>query len=108
MSRDTLREQLSPEVLALFDAARARVRAIDPDVVEVAWPRQGTAGFGVGPKKMSEQYIYYGAELPDPHDLLSGKGKRMRSVRVTRAADLEREGLTALIRAATTHLPRLS
>ena len=63
--------------------------------MEVVWPRQKTAGFGVGPRKRCDQYIclsayqrhlnfgfYYAAELPDPDGLLNGTGKRMRSVRI--------------------------
>ncbi|TNE92241.1 MAG: DUF1801 domain-containing protein [Deltaproteobacteria bacterium] len=120
MSIDELREALSPEVLPLFDAARALIRDIDPDVVEVGWPRQKTAGFGVGPKKMSEQYcyisayakhlnlgFYYGADLPDPHGLIGGTGKAMRSMRIARVEDLEVEGLRELVFAATGHLPKL-
>jgi len=115
-----LRAKLSPEVQALFDAARARIREVDPNVVEVAWPRQGTAGFGVGPKKMSEQYIYitthkahinlgfyYGADLPDPNGLLGGTGKSMRSRKIKSAADLDVDGLKELMQASTGHLPKL-
>jgi len=29
---------------------------VHPDVVGVPWPKQGIAGYGVGPKKMSEQF----------------------------------------------------
>ncbi len=120
MSMDELRRELSSTVLPLFDAARALVKELDPAVVEVAWPRQKTAGFGVGPKKMSEQYIYfaaypshlnfgfyYGADLDDPHGLLSGSGKAMRSMKVTSVDALSKEGLRALILASMQHLPKL-
>ena len=117
---DELRAQLSPAALPLFDAARALIQEVDPDVVEVAWPRQKTAGFGVGPKKMSEQYIYitthakhinlgfyYGAALNDPRGLLGGSGKSMRSRKIQTPADLEVEGLRALMDSATGYLPKL-
>ena len=120
MSMDELRAQLSPAALPLFDAARALIQEVDPDVVEVAWPRQKTAGFGVGPKKMSEQYIYitthakhinlgfyYGAALNDPRGLLGGSGKSMRSRKIQTPADLEVEGLRALMDSATGYLPKL-
>jgi len=41
-----------------------------------------------------------GAELPDPHGLLVGTGKRMRHVRVTVGEEISSPELTALIRAA--------
>ena len=49
------------EMTAAFDprvrdlAARTRALIFDvyPGVVEVLWPRQNVAGYGVGPKKMS-------------------------------------------------------
>lgn len=120
MSIEEVRQQLSPKTVGLFDAARALIHDIDPKVVEVGWPRQKTAGFGVGPRKMSEQYIYicafanhinlgfyYGADLPDPHSLLGGTGKSMRSMRVENEGALQRTGLRELMRAATQHLPRL-
>ncbi len=64
---------------------RALIRSVMPDVVEVPWPRQRVVGYGVGPRKMSEHFCYlaihkahvnlgfnYGAELPDPDELLQG------------------------------------
>ena len=113
-------EQLSPSVRELFVAIRAMINEINPDVVEVGWPRQKTAGFGVGPKKMSEQYnyivayshhvnlgFYYGAELPDPYGLLAGDSKSMRSVRIAELDDLEQRGLRKLLETAPHYLPRL-
>jgi hypothetical protein len=47
-----------PSVVELATAARALIRDVDPAVVEVFWPRQGTIGFGVGPKKFAEHYAY--------------------------------------------------
>ena len=94
-------------------AARALIRRLDPDVVEVVWPHQGTIGFGVGRKKMSEHYAYLavhpkhvnlgfyrGADLPDPAGLLGGEGKAMRHVRLGEVEDLERPEIPALLRAA--------
>lgn len=41
-----------------------------------------------------------GSDLPDPHGLLQGSGKRHRYIRLTRLADLDRPGLRELLRAA--------
>ena len=64
-------------------AARALIFEIEPRTVEVIWPRQITAGYGTGPKKLSEHFcwlapyiqhltfgFYYGSELPDPAGIL--------------------------------------
>ena len=57
MGVEALREQLSAEVLELFDMVRARILEVAPDSVEVTWPKQKITSFGVGPKKMSEHCI---------------------------------------------------
>ena len=95
------------------DAVRALIRRLDPDVVEVIWPQQGTIGWGIGPKKMSEHYAYLavhprhvnlgfyrGASLPDPATLLEGSGQAMRHVKLHGPADLQRQEITDLLRAA--------
>ena len=95
------------------DAVRALVRSLDAEVVEVVWPHQGTVGWGVGPKKMSEHYAYLtvhahhvnlgfypGAALADPERLLGGPGKQMRSMRLDRPSDVERPAVADLLRAA--------
>ena len=94
-------------------AARALIHRLDPDVVEVVWPHQGTIGFGIGPRKMSEHYAYLavhprhvnlgfyrGADLPDPAGLLGGEGKVMRHVRLNGVEDLERPEIADLLGAA--------
>ena len=42
----------------LARAARALIRELHPDVVEVPWPKQGVIGYGIGPKKYSQHYAY--------------------------------------------------
>jgi hypothetical protein len=99
-------------------ARRARALIIDvmPDVVEVPWPKQRVAGYGVGPKKMSEHFcyiaaqknyinlgFYYGAELPDPEHLLEGPGKLLRHTKIRTVEELERPALRQLLEHASTH-----
>ena len=94
-------------------AIRALVRRLHPDVVEVVWPHQGTVGWGIGPKKMSEHYAYLavhpghvnlgfyrGASLVDPAALLGGTGKAMRHVRIDDPSDVDRPEMEALLRDA--------
>jgi len=103
----------SEPVQEIAKALRSTIAAIDPDAVEVPWPTQGIIGYGIGPKKMSEQYcyiavqkdyanlgFYYGADLPDPQGLLEGTGKKLRHVKVRNAGDVERPALQALVRQA--------
>ncbi len=106
----------TPPVRDLVLRTRALIREVLPDVVEVPWPRQGTVGFGVGPKKMSEHFCYvavlpdrvnlgfnYGSELPDPEGLLQGTGKLFRHVKIASPQDLENPALRRLLEAASRH-----
>ena len=105
-----------PHIRDLALACRSLIYEVLPETVEVVWPQQGTAGYGTGPKKMSEQFcwigpqtrhvvlgFYYGAELPDPDGILDGTGKSMRHAKIRRPEDLERAALRDLIAVATTH-----
>jgi hypothetical protein len=112
------------EMTAAFDprvrdlAARTRALIFDvyPEVVEVLWPRQNVAGYGVGPKKMSEHFCYIalyddhvnlgfnqGAELPDPDGLLEGPGKVLRHTKMAEPEDLEDPAVRRLLEAAKDH-----
>lgn len=92
-----------------------------PGVTEVAWPKQKTIGYGVGPKKMSEHFCYiglherhvnlgffYGADLDDPEGLLEGAGKKLRHVKLTDAAAVRQPGIQRLVDQASKHLPKLT
>lgn len=115
-----LLEGLSPPVRDLMHSGRGLIRDVAPDVVEVVWPNQRIVGFGVGPKKMSEQYVYlaayakhvnlgfyYGADLDDPEEMLKGTGNEMRHIRIEEVDDLEDPSVRSLIEQAKGHLPRL-
>ena len=120
---DEFKETLTtanPEVAALARQAKAMIQDVMPDVVEVVWPTQRISGYGVGPKKMSEQFcyialfkerinlgFYYGSDLPDPENLLEGGGQAMRHVKISRPEQLENPALRDLVVAASRHLPKL-
>jgi len=83
------------------------------DFVEIVWPRQHIASYGVGPSKMSEHYayigvqesyvnlgFYHGAALPDPERLLEGSGKKLRHIKIRAASDAKRAGVAVLLRHA--------
>jgi hypothetical protein len=96
--------------------ARALIFDVLPQTVEVVWPSQKSAGYGTGPKKMSEQFVwlapqtrhlvfgfYYGTELPAPEELLEGTGRLMRHVKIRTDADLQNPELRRLVEVSTTH-----
>jgi hypothetical protein len=108
------------EVQQLARAVRELVYDVLPATVEVVWPKQGSVGWGTGPKKFSEQFaylmpfkrhvtlgFYHGGELPDPQGLLPAQGGKqvggalsMRSLRITSEAQLREPALRALLEAA--------
>jgi hypothetical protein len=120
---DSVLSRSSAEIRQLAHAIRDLVFDVLPETVEVVWPRQGSVGWGIGPKKFSEQFcylmpfkqhvtlgFYYGGELPDPAGLLRGGGRQvsgklsMRSLKIARMTDVERPELRALIEAAVRQL----
>lgn len=97
-------------VQRIAQALRNLIVELDPDVVEVPWPKQGIIGYGVGPKKMSEHYcyiavqaeyanlgFYYGADLPDPQDLLEGTGVKLRHIKIRSLDDVARPEVRQMI-----------
>ncbi|MAU01044.1 MAG: hypothetical protein CL608_28195 [Anaerolineaceae bacterium] len=110
----------SPDVADLARQAKTLIQDVMPDVVEVVWLNQRISGYGVGPKKMSEQFcyiaifkerinlgFYYGSDLPDPQNLLEGSGKSLRHIKISRREQLENPALRDLVEAASNHLPKL-
>ena len=113
-------QKADPNVQTLAREAKALIAQVMPNVVEVAWPTQNIIGYGVGPKKMSEQFcyiavfkerinlgFYYGADLPDPEHLLDGTGNALRHVKISMVAQLENPALVKLVDAASRYLPKL-
>ena len=117
-------EGIFEDVISLFDdsiaelsnALRELIAQKYPGVIEVVWKQQKIIGYGIGPKKMSEHFtyiapfknhvnlgFYYGVELPDPHQLLNGTGKKLRHVKIRNLSDITPE-LGTLIEEAVKHL----
>ena len=103
----------SSQVREIAERLRALIVEVYPEVVEVPWPKQKIAGYGVGPKKMSEHlcYIgafkahvnlgfYYGAVLPDPEGLMDGTGKNLRHIKITRVEAADQPAVRDLLEAA--------
>jgi len=98
------------DLLSVYDDARAQicnalrdlVEKLHPEFMETIWLQQGIASYGVGPKKMSEHYVYiapqkahvnlgfyHGVDLPDPAGLLEGTGKKLRHVKVRGVSEID-------------------
>lgn len=110
----------NPDIQALARDARALLADVMPGITEVPWARQKIAGYGVGPKKMSQHFCYlapykkhlnlgffYGADLPDPQNLLEGAGKELRHIKIRSADELQQPAVRVLIERASRHLPKL-
>lgn len=106
----------SQPVQRLALEVRKLIHQIHPGVVEVAWVMQKNIGFGSGVKKNSEHFCWlmpatkhvtlgfnYGAELPDPTQLLEGSGKLFRHVKIRSTEQLNDPALIELLRFATTY-----
>lgn len=117
---DKILETVSPEMREIARELRLLIEDVLPGVTEVVWETQGIAGYGVGTKKMSEQFcyiapmknhvnlgFYYGADLEDPAGLLEGTGKSLRHVKVKSRANVAKPELRELVVQASRHLPKL-
>jgi hypothetical protein len=110
----------SLEVGEIAQELRKFIGEVFPDVIETVWEKQGIAGYGIGPKKMSEQFcyiaplknyvnfgFYYGASLDDPYGLLEGTGKNLRHVKIRQKSDVANPSLRKLLEQASRYLPKL-
>jgi len=92
---------------------RETILSIHPEAVEVVRLGDRAATYGLGPKKMSEGYVYIlphtnwvnlgfykGADLPDPDGLLEGTGKMLRHIKIRAAAEADNPKIHTLIEAA--------
>lgn len=108
-----------PELRSICRSLRGTITSLHEDFVEVVWPRQKIASFGVGPRKMTDHYayigvqgahvnlgFYHGASLTDRDGLLEGTGKKLRHVKLTSVSDAKSAAVTALLRHAITDRKR--
>lgn len=111
----------SDHVQTLARAVRDLVYDVLPGTVEVVWAKQGSVGWGIGPKKYTEQFAYLmpfkkhvtlgfyrGGDLPDPDGLLPTSGGRqvggtlsMRSLKLTTLEEVRRPALRELVAVST-------
>ena len=106
---DLTEERLRPVAARLRDV----VLEIHPDACEVVRLGDRAATYGLGPKKMSEGYVYVlpyakwvnlgfykGVDLDDPAGLLQGTGAKLRHVKIRDLEEADTPALQALVRAA--------
>jgi hypothetical protein len=109
-------QSFSGEIKEIARQARILIYTIFPEVVEVVWVRQKNTGFGTGLKKNTEHFCWimpatnhvnlgfnYGAELPDPKNLLVGTGKLFRHIKIKSVEDLSNPDLIQLLKYSTTY-----
>lgn len=106
-------QDVQPDLRPFCRELLAIIAELHPGYVELIWPKQRIASFGVGPKKMSEHYVYvaphakhvnlglyHGASAVDPDGLLEGTGKRLRHVKIRSLAEAKAAPIKRLIAAA--------
>lgn len=89
------------------------ILGIYPDAHESVWPKQNIASYGIGPKKMSEHFVYIanyrahvnlgfyqGNEMDDPDGLLVGTGAGLRHVKIRTQDEANSNRLEAYIKSA--------
>ena len=109
-------QSYSESIKEIAYQTRNLIYAVLPEVVEVVWERQKIAGYGTGFKKNSEHFCWimptknhvnfgfnYGAELPDPKNILEGTGKLFRHFKVKSKDDLKNKELVDLLKYSTTY-----
>jgi hypothetical protein len=106
-----LLEPYSSEVQKLALATRAFVLRLIPMAIETVDTKSKVIGFGFGSgykdtirtlipaKTWVTLGIGWGAELPDPQELLEGSGKVHRHVKLKAASDLKNPALQAILKA---------
>lgn len=104
----------TPKLAGEMEAARAWLHARIPSGFELIYDNYNALGTGFGPTRRPSDlvvslvayprwvtlFFLKGAGLADPHGLLSGKGARVRSIRLENAAMLEDPRVAALLEAA--------
>ena len=102
-----------PELRTICRSLRGTITSLHHGFVEIVWPRQKIASFGVGPRKMTDHYayigvqgthvnlgFYHGASLADRDGLLEGTGKKLRHIKIRSVSDAKSAAVAALLRQA--------
>ncbi|MDP1746995.1 MAG: DUF1801 domain-containing protein [Bacteroidota bacterium] len=109
-------QSFSEKTKEIARASRDLIYEVIPEVVEIVWVKQKNTGFGTGIKKKTEHFCWlmpatnhvnigfnYGAELPDPKNILEGTGKLFRHFKVRSISDLTNKDLIRILKFSTTY-----
>lgn len=105
----------SPAVATTLREARTRLSVWFPRGFELVYDNYNALVFGISPSgrtadafvsvagypKWVTLFFLQGANLPDPHGLLEGEGKQVRSIRLPNYTDMEKPAVRELIAQAT-------
>lgn len=112
ITADALLDNYDAGVKELATHVRSFILERLPGCLEIPDPAAGLIGYAYGrgysnvictlllSKKGVKLGIWKGAQLPDPHQLLAGKGKLHRYVEIKTRADFAHPGLAELLAAA--------
>ena len=100
----------NPELKPVCETLRQLISSLHKGFVEIVWPNQSIASFGIGPRKMTEHYayiavhrshvnlgFYHGASMADPEGILEGSGKKLRHVKIHDLAAAQLPTIAALL-----------
>lgn len=101
----------NPPIEAQLRDARARLRAYFPRGFELVFDNYNALVFGISPSERTNEafisvagypkwvtlFFLHGASLPDPHGMLEGEGKQVRSIRLKQSEQMNLPQVEELI-----------
>ncbi|MGZ7079210.1 MAG: DUF1801 domain-containing protein [Thermoanaerobaculia bacterium] len=104
----------TPAIASQAKRSLTKMRALVPGAVELVYDNYNALVIGFGPTDRASDaplslalyprwvtlFFLDGKRLEDPHHLLEGSGRQVRSIRLKDASDLDRPEVRALIAAA--------
>jgi hypothetical protein len=104
---------MTDEHAAISSVLHDLILSIYPKAHEAVWPKQNIASYGIGPKKMSEHFVYIasyrthvnlgfyqGTDMDDPDDCLEGTGAGLRHIKIKTLGQAKSPKLETYITAA--------
>ena len=111
---DTFIAKFDPAVARQIRSVRKALRKRFPGAVELVYDNYNFFVIGYAPNERASEvvlslaaqakgitlFFWHGVKLPDPHGLLSGSGKQVRSLQVADGSAIQQAAVEALIVAA--------
>ncbi len=108
-------DKFDPAIAKLIRSCRAALRRRFPTAIELVYDNYNFFVIAFASSERTSDcfislasyargvrlFFVNGAKLPDPHQILEGSGKQVRSIRVLAAVDLSKPEVEALFQAAT-------